>query len=204
MLTARQNEIIRRLDELDTRSGPLVPNTDAAAMMDEYAHSEELLADLVARYAASPSLQLVKNLTFCISRRVFSIGQDMGTSLALRIVRLHTCKLDPGTACMIVALLNLSEVERLNGGINQTLADLRKLAILCLEWCPGYNPPYHFWPTLHLLDDICDARLLDRVLTAEDQVYAADQLTLAFERHGSSLDDDDREKYRRILSALTG
>lgn len=204
MLTVRQNEIIRRLDELDTRYAPLVPNTDAADMMDEYAHSEELLADLVARYAPSPSLQLVKNLTFCISRRMFSIDPDMGTSLALRIVRLHTCELDPGTASMIIALLNLGAVERLTDGINQTLADLRKLALLCLEWCPGYNPPYHFWPTLHLLDDICDARLLDRILTTEDQVYAADRLTLAFERHGSSLDDDDREKYRRILSTLTG
>lgn len=202
MLTARQNEIIQRLDQLNAQSTPLKLNTDPADLMGEYANSDELLTDLVERYAASPSTHLVTNLAFCIHRRMFTIDPTIGTSLALRIIHLHTCKLDPGTASMIARLLDLSKVERLTEGINQTLADLRTIALLHLDWCPGSNPPIHFWPTLDLLDNICESGLQDRILTMDDQLYAVDQLSVAFERNGSSLDKDDREKYRRILSAF--
>ena len=169
MLTARQNEIIQRLDQLHAQSTPLELNTDPADLMGEYANSDELLTDLVERYAASPSSHLVTNLTCCISRRLFSIDPTMKTSLALRIIHLHTCKFDPGTACMIVGLLDLSTVERLTEGINQALADLRTIALMCLEWCPGNNPPNHFWPTLDLLDNICESGLQDRIRTLDDR-----------------------------------
>ena len=103
---------------------------------------------------------------------------------------------------MIIGLLALSSLEGQSEGIVQTLADLRKFALMCLEWCPGYNAPYHFWPTLQFLNSICEAGLLDSALTPEDQIYAKDQLTAAFDLHGSSLDDTDREMYESIVSAV--
>ena len=171
--------------------------------MEEYAASDDLLCSLVEHYAASPALHLVNALTFCLHRRVFDIEPSVATLLALRIVRLHTCDLNSETLSMLVDLVDLGTLDAIAPGSVDPLSDLRNLTMLCLERCAGSNPPLDFWPTVDLLDRICETRYLNRILISADQVYALGQLKTAFERHGSSLDNDDLEKYSRIASALT-
>jgi hypothetical protein len=103
---------------------------------------------------------------------------------------------------MLVDLVDLGTLDSIAPGGLDPLSDLRKLTVLCLERCAGSNPPLDLWPTVDLLDRICEAGFLNRILISTDQVYALDQLKTAFERHGSSLDNDDLEKYGRIVSAL--
>jgi hypothetical protein len=202
-LTKRQTEILQWFDGLDADNPPDDPSNKAVELMEEYASSDQLLGDLVERYAASPALHLVNCITFCIRRRIFSLDPALGRSLALRIIHLHTCQLNPETCNMIADLLALGTEHCMAPWNIDALTDIKRLVLICLEWCPGSNPPLHFWPTIDLLDGLCEEGLLDRVLDPGDQVYAFDQLGMAFEHHGSSLDKDDLEKYFRVVSALT-
>ena len=201
-MTDRQTEILQYLNELDTENPPDDPSNKALDLMEEFATSDELLCDLAERYAASPALHLVNTLTFCLHRRMFDIDPSLATLHALRIVRLHTCRLNSETLSMLVDLVDLGTLDAIAPRSVDPLSDLRKLTLLCLERCTGSNPPLDLWPTVYLLDCICEAGFLSRILISADQVYALDQMKTAFERHESSLDNDDLEKYRRIVSAL--
>ena len=197
-LTGKKVEILRRLDQWESRLPLVLDNTDTLELMEEYADTDDHLSDLVNRYSGSRSLHFVNRLTLCLRRRAFSIKPARGTSLALRVMHLHRCELNAETLEMLSALLDLATLE------DDAVPDLRKLALLCLEQCTkaNANPPVSLWPTIDLLDRIREEGLLEKTFSIEDKLYAADHLTVAVERYGSSLDEDDRAKYLKLLTAI--
>jgi len=174
---------------------------DIVDLMEEYLKVGGRLEDLVEQYGASPLTSIATGLIVLVHRRTFTLDPSIATSIALRIVHLHTSDLQPGAYNMLGALIVPSTIGKESV---ESLHDLRRLVFHSLRVCTGSNPPIHFWPVLDLLEAICEAGLLDCVLRLEDRVYASERLTVAFGQQQSALDQDNIQKYDLVMESLRG
>ena len=197
-LSERQRDIIRLLDELEREDLPVDDGSEVSELIEEYANNDELLGELVDRYASSPSQHVVSRITNSIRLRMWTMEPSLATSLALKIVRVHTCHLGSGTLNMLAAPLDFRVIAA-HQASGDMLTDLKKLLDLCL----ACEPPNHLWPALDLLESLLEEGWLQHVVLPGERGPTVERLSTAFARYGRLLDEDYLECFAKVTEALS-
>jgi hypothetical protein len=131
----RQRDILEWLDKSarENPEGDLAESIEKSIeKIQEFATTDDLLRQLIDRYAASSSEHIVYALSSCLKQRNWEIDPQLGAELALRCLELCSAEQSYWTSHMLCSMvLNSPDLEKVQGSM------LKKLVFMLDSACDG-------------------------------------------------------------------